>query len=75
MEDFEAVHDELLLIGIDEELARRSGDVADQFGLRGYDAVHLACAQALGEATTLVTWDEDLRQAAADSGFAVAPAG
>lgn len=74
VEDFEAIQDELLLVGVDGPLAREAGDLAEQLGLRGYDAVHLASALTLGEPTTVVTWDEDLRSAAAGSGCAIAPA-
>lgn len=74
VEDFEAIQDELLLVGVDAALAREAGDLAEQLGLRGYDAVHLASALALGEPTTVVTWDEELGRAAADSGCAIAPA-
>ena len=35
----------------------------------------LASGLALGADTTLVTWDEELKRAAAQSGCAVAPAG
>jgi len=42
--------------------------------MRGYDAVHLATALALGDDTLLVTWDADLGRAALGSGCAVAPA-
>lgn len=65
---------ELLLVGIDVKLTRQAGDLAEDLALRGYDAVHLASALALGDDTTLVTWDEDLKRAAAQSGCAVAPA-
>jgi predicted nucleic acid-binding protein len=41
--------------------------------LRGYDAVHLASALALGDAITFVSWDRELRRAAAQSGCALAP--
>jgi uncharacterized protein len=74
LEGFEATQTELLLIGIDEPLARHAGDIAEELKLRGYDAVHLASALALGEATTLVTWDNDLGRAAMASGCGVAPA-
>ncbi len=67
------MHSELLLIGIDGQLARQAGELADDLALRGYDAVHLASALALATDTTLVTWDEDLKRAAAQSGCAVAP--
>lgn len=74
LEDFEAAQSELLLVGIDEPLARHAGELADDLGLRGYDAVHLASSLALGADTTLIAWDNDLRQAATRSGCAVAPA-
>jgi predicted nucleic acid-binding protein len=65
---------ELVLVGIDGPLAWRAGELAEEHELRGHDAVHLASALALGTDTTLVTWDEDLKRAAAQSGCAVAPA-
>lgn len=74
LEDFEATHGQLLLVGIDEALTRHAGELAENLGLRGYDAVHLASALALGEETTLVTWDKELGQAALESGCAIAPA-
>lgn len=74
-EEFESMHSELLLVGIDAPLARRAGQLAEELELRGYDAVHLASALALGSDTALVSWDEDLRRAATQSGCAVAPAG
>jgi predicted nucleic acid-binding protein len=74
LEDFEETQAELVLIGIDQAIARQSGDLAEKLKLRGYDAVHLASALALGTATTLVTWDNDLGRAAIASGCGVAPA-
>ena len=74
-EEFESLQNELLLVGIDAPLTRQAGELAEEFALRGYDTVHLAAALALGTDTTLVSWDEDLRRAAAQSGCAVAPAG
>lgn len=73
LEDFESLHGELSLIGIDVQLAREAGALAERFALRGYDAVHLASALSAGEAITLVSWDESLRRAAAHSGCALAP--
>lgn len=72
--EFESLQSELVLVGVDGLLARQAGELAEELGLRGYDAVHLASALALGSDTALVTWDEDLRRAAARSGCAVAPA-
>lgn len=74
LEDFEAAQRELHLVGIDESLARRAGELAEQLALRGYDAVHLASALALGADTTVVTWDRELGRAALESGFAISPA-
>jgi predicted nucleic acid-binding protein len=73
LEDFESLHGELSLIGIDVQLAREAGELAERFALRGYDAVHLASALSAGEAITLVSWDENLRRAAAHNGCALAP--
>jgi predicted nucleic acid-binding protein len=73
-DEFEALQSEMMLVGIDAQLAREAGELAEELGLRGYDAVHLASALALGTDTTFVSWDEDLRRAAARSGCAVAPA-
>jgi uncharacterized protein len=72
LESFESLHDELSLIGIDVQLAREAGELAEKSALRGYDAVHLASALSAG-AITLVSWDEDLRLAAAGNGCALAP--
>jgi hypothetical protein len=74
LEDFEAAQSELLLIGVDERLARHAGELAGALALRGYDAVHLASSLALGAGSTLITWDDELRRAATRSGCAVAPA-
>jgi uncharacterized protein len=73
-EEFESLHSELLLVGIDPPLARQAGQLAEELELRGSDAVHLASALALGSDTALVSWNEGLRHAATRTGFAVAPA-
>jgi uncharacterized protein len=74
LKHFDALQGELSLIGIDTQLARQAGHLADQFSLRGYDAVHLASALSSSQHTTLVSWDHDLRRAARDNGCAIAPA-
>jgi predicted nucleic acid-binding protein len=74
-EELESLHTELLQVGIDAELARHAGELAEQFGLRGYDAVHLASALAVSTDVAVVSWDEDLRRAAVKSGCATAPPG
>jgi predicted nucleic acid-binding protein len=70
---FEAVQGELRLIGLDRASTHHAGELADRFGLRGYDAVHLATALALVGETAVVTWDRQLRKAASRSGCRVAP--
>jgi predicted nucleic acid-binding protein len=60
-----------------EATVRRADGLACQHGLRGYDAVHLACAlsyqDGLGEAITLATYDRLLWQAATVEGMKVLP--
>ena len=67
---------DLLRIAVDEELVQQAGDLALRFGLRGYDAVHLAAAKIAErvEPVVLVAWDADLRRAAALAGLNVFPA-
>jgi uncharacterized protein len=56
-------------VAIDEPLARHAGDLAAQHALRGYDAVHVACALALeGDDVLLATWDAALNAAARATG-------
>jgi predicted nucleic acid-binding protein len=56
-------------VAIDEPLARHAGELATHHGLRGYDAVHLACALHLeGEDILLATWDITLNTAARATG-------
>jgi uncharacterized protein len=55
----EELYAQLRTVAIDEALARQAGDLAAQHALRGYDAVHLACALALeGDDVLLATWDD-----------------
>lgn len=70
---FEQLYSELVMVGLDQELARRAGGYAEDLGLRGYDAVHLATALELGdEEVVLVTWDRDLARAAEGVGLGLA---
>jgi predicted nucleic acid-binding protein len=71
----DALYAELRVVGLDEELAQLAGELAEDHGLRGYDAVHLASAISLGhDELVAVTWDRDLAAAVSDCGYAVVPA-
>jgi uncharacterized protein len=69
----EDLYAQLRIIAIDEPLARQAGDLATQHALRGYDAVHLACALHLrGDDVLLATWDNALNSAARATGQLIA---
>jgi PIN domain len=69
----EDLYAQLRTVAIDEALARHAGDLAARHALRGYDAVHLACALALeGDDALLATWDDALNAAARASGRLIA---
>jgi uncharacterized protein len=71
----DALNTELVIVGVDEALVQRAGELADERALRGHEAVHLASALALGPGETiLVTGDRDLGNAAVGAGLAIAPA-
>jgi uncharacterized protein len=67
---FEELQEDLITVSVDSSLARLAGRHAEDLGLRGYDAVHLATALELGdEEVVLVTWDRDLARAAEQVGL------
>lgn len=69
----EDLYAQLRIVAIDEPLARQAGDLATEHALRGYDAVHLACALHLeGEDILLATWDDALNSAARATGRLIA---
>lgn len=74
LEDWGQLH----RIQVTDAVVRRGADVASTFGLRGYDAIHLACAlvwqELIGEAVTVATYDGELWEAARGSGLEVWPA-
>jgi predicted nucleic acid-binding protein len=71
--DFEELYADLTTIGVDQELAVRAGEYAEDLGLRGYDSVHLATALELGDdEVVIVTWDRDLARATERVGLSVA---
>ncbi len=65
---------QMQVVDFDQPIALAAGDLAERFGLRGYDAVHLATAVSLQDDSLVVaTWDEDLAEACSESGLVVAP--
>lgn len=71
--ELETIAEELDVVELTAGLARRAGDVAQDFGLRGFDAVHVAAAQLLdSREVVMVTGDRELATAAAKCGLAVA---
>lgn len=62
-------------VNIDEALISRADDLAVTYALRGYDAIHLACAltwsELLGAPVTLASFDRELQGAAKTSGMEV----
>lgn len=70
--DFELVYRQMHLIGIDQPLARRAGEMAESWSLRAYDAVHLAAAERLADDdSVLVSADRALCAAAREAGLRV----
>ena len=69
--EFEARYLELDLVELDDVLARRAGHLAELYGLRGYDAVHLAAADRVRDPDlVVVAGDRELLTAAAAEGMA-----
>jgi uncharacterized protein len=63
----------LQVILVDEPMVRRAGDLAEQYGLRGYDSVHLAAAESIWRAVPdefcLAAFDLQLNVAAQQIGM------
>ncbi len=71
--DVDSLYAQLDHLDVDEILVRRAGELAQQVGLRGYDAVHLAGAERLRDRElVLVAGDGPLLDAATELGLAVA---
>lgn len=61
------------VVELDALLAGVAGLAAEEHGLRGADAVHLASAATLGSGVAMVTLDAELRRASLAAGLDVAP--
>ncbi len=70
---FDSLWEEIDLVEVDDVLARRAGELAEVRQLRGYDAVHVAAADRVGDPNVVViAGDGALLAAAAAEGMAVA---
>ena len=76
VETFERLWAQISGIELNEALARRAAELAEAHALRGYDAIHLASAEAiLDEGDVMVVSDVRLAEAAAMLGIeALVPA-
>ncbi len=74
---WEREREDLLWIQLVQPIVRQAGQLAWQYGLRGYDAIHLAAAlwwrANMGQPLLLVTYDRELWGAAQRSGLMVFP--
>ena len=70
---FESDWDKTLRIAPDERIIRRAGDLAERYGLRGYDSVHLTAAESLvidqRHPVHFASFDDSLNEAAARLGL------
>lgn len=75
-EEFESTWENFQIFPVDESTVRRAGDFAETYSLRGFDAVHLASADALrrsfGE-ITFACFDAELARAASAFGMTLLP--
>lgn len=72
VDGIDTLYTQLDLMEIDDWLVRRAGDLAQEFGLRGYDAVHLAGAERLDDAeVVLAAGGTALLEAAVELGLNV----
>ena len=78
-QDFLAHWQSFTRLSVTTALAERAGRLAWEYGLRGYDATHLAAAllwqETLEMPVTLATYDRELWLAGQKAGLAVWPAG
>lgn len=76
---FETDWANLVRLQMTERIVAQAANLAWQKGLRGYDAVHLACAlawrDALQRPVMMVTYDQELWRGAQQEGFDLFPPG
>ena len=67
----ESIWRRMVKINITDAIVRAAGELAEQYALRGYDAVHLACARQ-ASVDAMVCSDRALLAAARDCGIGIA---
>lgn len=71
--ELDSLMEEMDIVELGADIARSAGELAQRYGLRGYDAVHLAAALAVNDDdVVLVTGDLELAAAAKAAGMAAA---
>ena len=74
--ELEDLFDQIDMVEVDEDLIREAGDLAEDQGLRAYDAVHLAAARRLDDLDVIVVAGDRALLAAAEAlGMSVAAIG
>jgi predicted nucleic acid-binding protein len=73
VQDFESLYRQLDIVEVTDSLVRDAGSLAEEFALRGYDAVHLASAQLVHDSDMVfAAGDQNLAKAAQAIGIATA---
>lgn len=71
MQDFESLYRQLDVVEVTDSLVRDAGSLAEDFALRGYDAVHLASARLVHDSDMVfVAGDQHVINAARAMGMA-----
>jgi len=73
---FEQDWKEIEALQLDDRTVRRAGELAETYSLRGFDAIHLASAEALRDIFAPITFacfDSDLSRAATACGMPLLP--
>ena len=73
-EIFEELYEKILEVQVSASLLQRAAELSELLSLRGYDAVHLASAETVGEGECIfATYDIKLSSAANNLGLFAAP--
>jgi uncharacterized protein len=75
LDDLEGVWSSVYSHAVNDALLAKAAESARAHSLRAYDAVHLsgALSFAAGEELDFACWDQELREAARQHGFALIP--